>query len=152
MSSFKSQMIQDTAKDRVGFHYHSSYPNGRMGISSCFYKAQLSTINDPLNQGHPIHRALQSALAPWVDPYVWGRSSAGRALESHSRGRGFDPHRLHHSTRGIRHSLMASQDSLVYYLPPRGEWCPEPVEGQPILSDLGLRNFPLFPEGRETTC
>ncbi len=25
----------------------------------------------------------------------WGRSSAGRALESHSRGRGFDPHRLH---------------------------------------------------------
>ena len=26
----------------------------------------------------------------------WGRSSVGRALESHSRGRGFDPHRLHH--------------------------------------------------------
>ena len=26
---------------------------------------------------------------------VWGCSSAGRALESHSRGRGFDPHQLH---------------------------------------------------------
>src|SRR5688572_2026197 len=25
----------------------------------------------------------------------WGRSSVGRALESHSRGRGFDSHRLH---------------------------------------------------------
>ncbi len=25
----------------------------------------------------------------------WGRSSAGRALEWHSRGHGFDPHRLH---------------------------------------------------------
>ena len=27
---------------------------------------------------------------------IWGRSSAGRALEWHSRGHGFDPHRLHH--------------------------------------------------------
>src|SRR5262249_15645091 len=26
---------------------------------------------------------------------LWGRSSAGRALESHSRGRGFDSPRLH---------------------------------------------------------
>ncbi len=26
---------------------------------------------------------------------LWGRSSAGRALEWHSRGHGFDPHRLH---------------------------------------------------------
>ena len=26
----------------------------------------------------------------------WGRSSAGRALEWHSRGRRFDPDRLHH--------------------------------------------------------
>ena len=42
-----------------------------------------------------MHRAFQSALAAWADPYAWGRSSAGRALESHSRGRGFDPHRLH---------------------------------------------------------
>ncbi len=32
-------------------------------------------------------------------PTLWGRSSVGRALESHSRGRGFDPHRLHHSGR-----------------------------------------------------
>ncbi len=29
---------------------------------------------------------------------VWGRSSAGRALEWHSRGHGFDPHRLHQKT------------------------------------------------------
>ena len=28
-----------------------------------------------------------------------GVSSAGRALESHSRGRGFDPHTLHHTPR-----------------------------------------------------
>src|SRR5439155_21122013 len=27
---------------------------------------------------------------------AWGRSSVGRALEFHSRGRGFDSHRLHH--------------------------------------------------------
>ncbi len=26
----------------------------------------------------------------------WGSSSVGRALESHSRGRGFEPHLLHH--------------------------------------------------------
>ena len=26
---------------------------------------------------------------------VWGRSSLGRALEWHSRGKGFDPPRLH---------------------------------------------------------
>ena len=26
----------------------------------------------------------------------WGRSSAGRALDSHFRGQGFDPPRLHH--------------------------------------------------------
>jgi hypothetical protein len=30
----------------------------------------------------------------------WGRSSVGRALESHSRGRGFDPHRLHQFANG----------------------------------------------------
>ena len=28
--------------------------------------------------------------------YPWGRSSAGRALDSHFRGQGFDPPRLHH--------------------------------------------------------
>src|SRR5262245_64276391 len=30
-----------------------------------------------------------------VQARLWGRSSAGRALESHSRGRGFDSPRLH---------------------------------------------------------
>lgn len=29
-------------------------------------------------------------------PGVWGRSSAGRALQWHCRGQGFDPPRLHH--------------------------------------------------------
>ena len=35
-----------------------------------------------------------------ADP--WGRSSVGRALEWHSRGRGFDSHRLHHVRAGVR--------------------------------------------------
>ena len=30
-----------------------------------------------------------------IDFLTWGRSSDGRAREWHSRGRGFDPHRLH---------------------------------------------------------
>ena len=33
----------------------------------------------------------------------WGRSSVGRALKSHSRGRGFDPHRLHQPARLASH-------------------------------------------------
>ena len=31
----------------------------------------------------------------------WGRSSLGRALEWHSRGREFDPLRLHHAKNGL---------------------------------------------------
>ena len=31
---------------------------------------------------------------------VWGRSSLGRALEWHSRGKGFDPPHLHHRSLG----------------------------------------------------
>ena len=34
----------------------------------------------------------------------WGLSSAGRALESHSRGQGFDPPRLHQGTKRSRAS------------------------------------------------
>ena len=37
---------------------------------------------------------------------TWGRSSAGRALEWHSRGRRFDPDRLHHPSPRLR---VASQ-------------------------------------------
>src|SRR5262249_54752219 len=33
--------------------------------------------------------------------HLWGRSSAGRALESHSRGRGFDSPRLHSRFRWV---------------------------------------------------
>ena len=48
---------------------------------------------------------------------AWGRSSAGRALDWQSRGQGFDPPRLHHSTSyGLRirgpfcyHGLMAQR-------------------------------------------
>ena len=39
---------------------------------------------NPVNHRH--HAVLRS----------WGRSSVGRALEWHSRGRRFDPDRLHH--------------------------------------------------------
>ena len=40
---------------------------------------------------------------PIVFPVAWGRSSAGRALDWQSRGQGFDPPRLHHSTsHGLR--------------------------------------------------
>lgn len=28
--------------------------------------------------------------------FLWGRGAAGSAFEWHSKGRGFDPHRLHH--------------------------------------------------------
>ena len=52
-----------------------------------------------------------------VFPVAWGRSSAGRALDWQSRGQGFDPPRLHHSTSyGLRirgpfcyHGLMAQR-------------------------------------------
>ena len=41
-------------------------------------------------------------LSPPVQESRWGSSSVGRALESHSRGRGFDSHLLHHNPRGVR--------------------------------------------------
>ena len=41
-----------------------------------------------------VNRVVAGSSPAWGA--IWGRSSAGRALEWHSRGRGFDPHRLHH--------------------------------------------------------
>ncbi len=51
------------------------------------------------NFGAPPRDALQhrGTLAIWsARPGAWGRSSAGRALQSHCRGQGFDSPRLHH--------------------------------------------------------
>ena len=50
----------------------------------------------------------------------WGRSSAGRALEWHSRGREFDPHRLHQIRAGFI-------DSFCH---------PEPVSGSKVFDRL----------------
>ncbi len=43
---------------------------------------------------------LGTAFLAKVKP--WGCSSAGRALEWHSRGREFDPRQLHHISKGLR--------------------------------------------------
>lgn len=37
----------------------------------------------------------------------WGRSSVGRALGSHSRGHGFESHRLHQKNQGFAVNLTA---------------------------------------------
>ena len=39
----------------------------------------------------------------------WGSSSVGRALESHSRGRGFDSHLLHHFPRRVRAGQVSAR-------------------------------------------
>ena len=41
-----------------------------------------------------------------ITPLSWGCSSLGRALEWHSRGKGFDPPHLHF--RGVRRTQMLS--------------------------------------------
>ncbi len=51
-------------------------------MSYCFYKAATRKFS--------LH--MQASA---VDMLLWGRSSVGRALEWHSRGRRFDPVRLH---------------------------------------------------------
>ena len=74
--------------------------------------AHLENVMTILREG------LQSdSYFPIVFPVAWGRSSAGRALDWQSRGQGFDPPRLHHSTSyGLRirgpfcyHGLMAQR-------------------------------------------
>ena len=76
------------------------------------FHAHLENVMTILREG------LQSdSYFPIVFPVAWGRSSAGRALDWQSRGQGFDPPRLHHSTSyGLRirgpfcyHGLMAQR-------------------------------------------
>ncbi len=62
---------------------------------------QLSAIKGCLRVD-VCRRTWQYFLHPGTDPTcirlaLWGRSSVGRALEWHSRGREFDSHRLHFS-------------------------------------------------------
>ena len=45
-----------------------------------------------------LYKALTLSSISRIMNCAWGRSSAGRALEWHSRGQGFDPPRLHHET------------------------------------------------------
>ena len=63
-------------------------------------------VSDQQEAGHPsvqagselISDSSQSCLSRGFSLTIaleWGRSSVGRALEWHSRGRGFDSHRLH---------------------------------------------------------
>ena len=52
------------------------------------------------------------------DCRVWGRSSAGRALEWHSRGRRFDPGRLHHLVRRQRVPTSSSGSRSLRRLRP----------------------------------
>ena len=95
-------------------------------------------------------RGISFTLVITECPAPWGRSSVGRALEWHSRGRGFDSHRLHHSTRGeppLAHGRPLRYQQHVT----RVEWCPELVEGllfvqirlavnhRSLPSDLSLR-------------
>ena len=59
----------------------------------------LPRSDDPVGAAELISRgpagySLQPSFGA-VTARMWGRSSAGRALESHSRGRGFDSPRLH---------------------------------------------------------
>ena len=58
--------------------------------------------------------------------FQWGRSSVGRALEWHSRGRGFDSHRLHHPS--LWNSYRASG-------------------GKPFSTTVGWQGTPFQSEG-----
>ena len=90
------------------------------------------TLTTPLESGM-IHLALRrqrlivkknQALADWkkaefwgfqkVLSYIWGYSSAGRALEWHSRGQRFDPAYLHHSKwKGL---FLASERKRGFFM------------------------------------
>ncbi len=48
--------------------------------------------------GRSDSRETRIEFSVCVEHQFWGRSSVGRALEWHSRGRGFDPLRLHQLT------------------------------------------------------
>ena len=51
--------------------------------------------------------------------YAWGRSSAGRALLSHSRGRGFKSLRLHYYSLSVRRFLDALGQNVTAELSSR---------------------------------
>ncbi len=44
---------------------------------------------------------------------LWGRSSVGRALEWHSRGRRFDPDRLHFVFQVLSRSLETVFEAII---------------------------------------
>ena len=50
---------------------------------------------------------MHSAAQPRKSQPHWGRSSAGRALQSHCRGQEFDPPRLHQLNQMVRSSAAA---------------------------------------------
>ena len=95
--------------------------------SQCVLKGQFNMPHSSFSSDLTF-RGISFTLVITECPAPWGRSSVGRALEWHSRGRGFDSHRLHHSTRGeppLAHGRPLRYQQHVT----RVEWCPELVEG-----------------------
>jgi GIY-YIG catalytic domain len=76
--------------------------------------------------------------------HPWGRSSVGRALEWHSRGRGFDSHRLHHPWLWKPPELRVASHFLFATI------CPDTmlsrVKGVPRSLLLSPRLRRIFPE------
>ena len=67
----------------------------------------------------------------------WGRSSVGRALHSHCRGRGFDSPRLHLCDRGFRQCTAPVRERAVASTPVH------PARGR-VASNRSVRSFASF--------
>ena len=68
----------------------------------------------------------------------WGCSSLGRALEWHSRGKGFDPPHLHHS---IRTSCVAWFGFFLYICKNQGVRCLK-ADAFFILKAFAIAKYP----------
>ena len=99
----------------------NSPPQGRFPIPNRFEFRGPK----PLTAGRP---AVGSASR-------WGRSSVGRVLEWHSRGRGFDSRRLHHFSFGCLR-LLFGRSHTDRRVGARA------VHPSPVCLALALRSFP----------
>ena len=103
----------------------------------------------PAHAGIQVFRAFLDPSFRWGDEIiefckrlnrnVWGVSSVGRAPESHSGGRGFDPHTLHHRFHLVQCGGPIMKAKTVK---PRTS-VPEIVlrEGKPVAVILGMDEY-----------
>ena len=103
---------------------HTVKPIDRAAVLDCAASVRLIVTAEE----HNIHGGMGSAVLevlgeerscpvvrigiPDIFPII-----AGRALESHSRGRGFDPHRLHQFFRHLRSSLGETIRKMSVFCP-----------------------------------